>query len=80
MEPEAKTASHDLMGGNVDSLPSDISEHIARRGRCKQSFVRVNLDCDKGLWTPKGERTCNWNLAKFRLKIVKINPHYQPIP
>ena len=41
---EAKTTSHDLME-DVDSLPSDISELIARNGRCKQSFVRVNLDC-----------------------------------
>ena len=43
---EAKTVSHDLMGDNVDSLPSDISELIARRGRCKQSFIRAILDCD----------------------------------
>ena len=44
---EDKTESHDVIGGlgvNVDYLPSNVFEFMPRRGRSKQSFLRVNLD------------------------------------
>ncbi len=44
--------SHDLIGefgGSVDSLPSDVSEVVARKEKSKQLFLRVNLDWEASL-------------------------------
>jgi hypothetical protein len=52
LQPKHSMESHDLIGefgGSVDSLPSDVSEAVARKERSKQSFLRVNLDWETSL-------------------------------